>query len=148
MFFSLLWWPVWLGMDFFTPMPSLHTCIPSPPLFSLTSSFPLESLPLTPLRKIYSRMPRCAVYLIDMFKLKTHVLDFWVFFLWPFFHNVITPVFSPSFLECCWSDVSTPRCILCVCFISFSSLNVHFFNFFSLDEFLNLYSFNSSTLFF
>ena len=87
--------------------------------------------------------PQGTEYSVDTFKLKTHVFHFWEFFLFYFFHDFITTIFSDSFLECCWSGIWIPRCTLSMCFIFFSSLNFHFFNFFALEEFLNVYSSHS-----
>lgn len=71
---------------------------------------------------------------------------FLVLLLHHLLHNFISTISCISALECCWSDIGSSRCSLSMCFIIFSSFNFHLINFFSLDEFLNLYSSHSVKL--
>ena len=69
--------------------------------------------------------------------------NFLVLLLHYLLHDFISTISCISALECCWSDIGSSRCRLSMCFIIFSSFNFHLINFFSLDEFLNLYSSHS-----
>lgn len=136
--------PVWFVMDSRIYIPFPYIC------FSLSHSLCLSRCYFYSFHENWQQCASVCWVVVNIFKLKTHVFisgNFLVFTSASFTAWYISTIFCISALECCWSDIGSSRCSLSLCALLFFPLLTSISStFFSLDEFLNLYSSHSVKL--